>query len=98
MITYSAPYARMRALKGNFLSKDQMESLLQTSDLQSIVSILNQTDYNEQIQNLTTPTQIEHGLKQNLILSYIKILNFMRGKSASFLINSLGRVVLFNLN
>ncbi len=96
MITYSAPYARMRALKGNLLTRIQMESLLQASDLQSIIAILSQTDYNDQIQNLTTSSQIEHGLKQNLILSYTKILNFMRGKSSRFIIDSLGRFELIN--
>lgn len=97
MITYSAPYARMRALKGNLLSREQMASLLQASDLQAIVSILNQTDYHEQIQDSTNPIQIEHALKQNLILSYMKILSFMRGKSSRFIADSLGRFELLNV-
>ncbi len=96
MMTYSAPYSRMRALKGDLLTKQQMESLTQAPDLQSAISILSQTSYNEQIQNLAIPSQIEHGLKQNLILSYTKILKFMRGRSAHFIEDSLGRFDLYN--
>jgi len=97
MITYSAPYARMRALKGKFLGQAQIESLLQSPDVQSVMSLLSQTDYWEQVQNLSTSREIEHGLKQNLILNYIKILTFLRGRPARFVTTLLEKFDLLNL-
>lgn len=97
MITYSAPYARMRALKGKFLGQAQMESLLQSPDVQSAISLLSQTDYWEQVQNLSTSREIEHGLKQNLILNYIKILTFLKGRPARFVTTLLEKFELINI-
>jgi V/A-type H+-transporting ATPase subunit C len=87
----------MRALKGRLLEQAQMESLLMSPDIQSFMSILNQTDYVDHVQNLTDPTQIEHGLKQNLILTYIKILTFLSGKPARFVATLLERFELINV-
>ncbi len=97
MITYSAPYARMRALKGKFLGQAQIESLLQSPDVQSVMTLLSQTDYWEQIQNSSTSREIEHGLKQNLILNYIKILTFLKGRPARFITTLLEKFELINV-
>jgi ATP synthase A1 C subunit len=97
MFTYSAPYARMRALKGRFLDQAKKESMLQSPDITSFISVLSQTDYWDQVQNLTDPQQIEHGLRQNLISCYIKILSFLSGKPAQFIAMLLQRFELINL-
>ena len=97
MFTYSAPYARMRALKGRFLDQAKKESMLQSPDVASLISVLSQTDYWDQVQNLTDPQQIEHALRQNLISCYIKILSFLSGKPAQFITALLYRFELINL-
>ncbi len=97
MIKYAAPYARMRGLKGKLIGKDYLESILQASSVQSIANILNSTVYGEQIHDAADLDRIEHGLKQDLALAYMKILTFMRGRSANFLRILLGKFELINL-
>lgn len=97
MIKYPASYTRMRALKGRLLKKDYLTGLLQMSDIHSISSALDDTVYGEQIRNAEDLNQIEHGLKQDLIISYIKILVFLKGRPARFLEALLGKFELLNL-
>lgn len=97
MIKYSASYSRMRGLKGKLPEKDLLEGFLSAPDTQVIVSVLNRTAYGDQILDSADIRQVEHNLKQDLILSYIKILAFMTGKSAYFVKTLLGRFELLNL-
>jgi len=97
MIKYAAPYARMRGLKGKLIGKDYLESILQASSVQTIATMLGSTVYGEQIHDVADLNSIEHGLKQDLALAYMKILTFMRGRSAHFLKVLLGKFELINL-
>ena len=80
MIEYSAANARMHGLKGKLLRADEYVALLQASDLQSCLSILSRSAYNESIQDLTNLNHIEHSLKQDFVSSCIKIITFLTGK------------------
>jgi vacuolar-type H+-ATPase subunit C/Vma6 len=80
MIAYSAANARMHGLKGKLLGADEYDALLQASDVQSCLTVLSRSAYNESIQDFTELNQIEHGLKQDFVLSYIKIISFLTGK------------------
>ncbi|MGQ9608404.1 MAG: V-type ATPase subunit [bacterium] len=97
MIKYSASYARMRGLKGKLIGREQLEALLQLSDFRSVLSSLKNTFYGEQIRDLMDIHLVEHALKQDLILSYTKILTFLRGKPAILLKTFLGRFELYNI-
>ena len=97
MIKYSASYARMRGLKGKLIGREQLEALLQVSDFRSVLSSLKNTFYGEQIRDLVDISLVEHALKQDLIISYMKILTFLRGKPAELLKTFLGRFELYNI-
>lgn len=97
MVKYPASYARMRGLKGKLLGREQLEGFLGASDTGAIISALSGTVYAEHLRDSTDLLQIEHGLKQDLVVSYIKILRFLRGRSARFVETLLGRFELFNL-
>ena len=97
MIKYPASYARMRGLKGKLLGKAQLEGFLGASDTDSIISVLAQTVYGEQLRDATELPWIEHGLKQDLAVSYMKILTFLRGRAGRFVETLLGRFELLNL-
>ena len=97
MIKYPASYARMRGLKGKLLGKDQLEIFLGVSDVESITSVLSRSSYSEQLRGATGLAQVEHGLKQDLALSYMKILTFLRGRPARFVQALLDRFELLNV-
>lgn len=97
MIKYPASYARMRGLKGKLLGRDQLRALLQAPDVQTVLSALRLSAYGELIREFTDPPQIEHALKQDLILSYIKILTFLRGSPARFVETLLEKFELLNI-
>ena len=97
MIKYPASYARMRGLKGKLLGKHQLEVFLQSSDYQSVLSMLKNSAYNEQIPDTSDILIIEHALKQDLIVAYRKILVFLRGKPAHLIETLLGRFELLNV-
>ncbi len=97
MVKYPASYARMRGLKGKLLGKAQLESFLGISDAGAITAALTQTVYGEQLRDATDIPWIEHGLKQDLIVSYMKILTFLRGRSGRFVEALLGKFELLNL-
>jgi len=97
MIKYPASYARMRGLKGQLLGKAQLEGFLGASDTRSITSALSNTTYGEHLRDSLDLPWIEHGLKQNLVLSYMKILTFLKGRSARFFEALLGRFELLNV-
>jgi V/A-type H+-transporting ATPase subunit C len=97
MIKYPASYARMRGLKGKLLGKVQLESFLEASDTRAITSVLSGSVYGEHLRDSVDLPRIEHGLKQDLAVSYMKILTFLRGKSARFLGALLGKFELLNV-
>ena len=97
MIKYSASHARMRGLKGKLLGKAQLESFLGASDAQAIISALSRTVYGEQIRDSVDLPLVEHYLKQDLAISYMKILTFLRGRPARFVEALLGKFELLNL-
>ena len=97
MIKYPASYARMRGLKGKLLGKAQLEDFLGASDTQAIASVLSRTVYGEHLRDAVDLPRIEHGLKQELAVSYMKILTFLKGKSGRFLEALLGKFELLNL-
>ena len=97
MVKYPAPYTRMRALKGRLLGKVQLESFLGMSDTAAIISALGETVYGEQFRESTDLPWIEHGLKQDMVVSHVKILAFLRGRSGRFVETLLGRFELLNL-
>jgi len=97
MIKYPASYARMRGLKGKLLGKAQLESFLGASDTRAITSALSHTVYGEHLRDPVDLPGIEHGLKQDLAVSYMKILTFLKGKSGRFLETLLGKFELLNL-
>jgi V/A-type H+-transporting ATPase subunit C len=87
----------MRGLKGKLLGKAQLEGFLGASDTQAIASVLSGTFYGEHLGDSVDLSRIEHGLKQDLAVSYMKILTFLKGKSGRFLEVLLGKFELFNL-
>jgi len=87
----------MRGLKGKLLRRDQLEDFIGASDIGTITSALSGTVYAEHLRDSTDLPQIEHGLKQDFVLSYRKILTFLRGRSARFVETLLGRFELLNL-
>ena len=97
MIKYPASYARMRGIKGKLLDKIQLESFLEAPDAKTIISALTQTAYSEQIQNSFDIFRVEHGLKQELVLYYMRILQFLSGNSANFIRNLLSKFELLNV-
>jgi V/A-type H+-transporting ATPase subunit C len=97
MVKYPASYARMRGLKGKLLGREQLEDFLGASDTESIISALTGTVYAQHLRDITDLPRIEHGLKQDLVLSYIKLLTFLRGRSARFISALLGKFELLNL-
>jgi len=97
MVKYPASYARMRGLKGKLIGKEQLESFLGAPDAKTIASALSGTVYAKHLRDSADLPQIEHGLKQDLVLSYIKLLMFLRGRSARFVEALLGRFELLNL-
>ncbi|MBD3182273.1 hypothetical protein GF312_08275 [Candidatus Poribacteria bacterium] len=97
MIKYPASYARMRGLKGKLMGRNGLEDFLNTPDLQAALSVLTRSYYGENFQDSTDLHQIEHGLKQDLIVSYIKILTFLRGSSGCFFQCMLSRFELLSL-
>ena len=97
MIKYPASYARMRGLKGKLIGKAQLESFLGAPDTGAITSVLGQTVYGEQLRGSTALPWIEHGLKQDLAVSYIKILTFLKGRSNRFVKALLDKFELINL-
>ena len=98
MIEYSAANARMHGLKGKLLTADEYDALLQASDVQACLSVLSRSTYNESIQDLTDLTQIEHNLRQEFVLSCMKIITFLKGKlSYNFFGVLLSKFDLFNL-
>lgn len=84
-------------MKGKLLGKAQLEGFLGASDTQAITSVLSRTIYGEQLRDSMDLPQVEHGLKQDLAVSYMKILTFLRGRSARFLETLLGKFELLNL-
>ncbi|MFC1714805.1 V-type ATPase subunit [Candidatus Poribacteria bacterium] len=97
MVKYPASYARMRGLKGKLIGKAQLEIFLGTPDAEAITTALGQTVYGEQIRDSSDLPWIEHGLKQDLAVSYMKILTFLRGRSGRFVEALLGKFELLNL-
>ena len=97
MVKYPAAHARMRGLKGKLLGKEQLEGFLGASDTQTITTALDRTVYGEQIRGSLDLPGIEHGLKQDLATSYMKILTFLSGRSARFVRALLDRFELVNL-
>lgn len=97
MVKYPASYARMRGLKGKLLGKSQLEAFLGASDIGSITSVLGQSVYAEHMRNADNIAWIEHGLKQDMVVSYIKLLTFLRGKSGRFVQALLDKFELLNL-
>jgi len=97
MVKYPASYTRMRSLKGDLVGKVQLENFLGAPDTAAIISALGQTVYGEQFRESADLPWIEHGLKQDMVVSYIKILAFMRGKPGRFVETLLGRFELLNL-
>lgn len=97
MVKYPASYARMRGLKGKLLGQTQLEIFLGASDIGSITSALGQTVYGEHLRDAAELPRVEHGLKQDLAVSYIKILVFLRGRSGRFMEALLGKFELLNM-
>jgi len=96
MIEYSAPYARMRGIKGKLFDKTQLEGFLGAPDARSIVASISRTISQGQDQDFMDVFHVEHRLKQELIISYTKILTFLKGKPANFIKLLLGRFELLN--
>lgn len=87
----------MRGLKGRLLGKAQLEGFLGATDTRAITSALSHTVYGEHLRDPMDLPRIEHGLKQDLAVSYMKILTFLKGKSGRFLEALLGKFELLNV-
>jgi V/A-type H+-transporting ATPase subunit C len=97
MVKYPPSYARMRGLKGKLIGQAQLESFLGTSDTGAITSVLGQTAYGDHLRDATSIPWIEHGLKQDLVECYVKILVFLRGRAGRFVEALLRKFELLNL-
>lgn len=90
---YAYTNARVSAMKGKLKENDKLDPLLQTQNLQSFVSLLNETDYASYLENSETePIQIEWALKAGLADSFTKIYS-IAPENVSNIFQELGKIV-----
>lgn len=84
---YASTIAKIGAERGKLLGEMKIRSLAETS-LQDFTSQLRETTYQTQIAKLTLPItsrKLEHAFKENLIVTFEKIINFSPKKVKEYL-------------
>nr|AGF93546.1 V-type ATP synthase subunit C [uncultured organism] len=80
-------------MKGKLKENDKLDSLIQTQNLQSFISLLNETDYASYLENSETePIQIEWALKAGLADACTKIYS-IAPENVSNIFQELGKIV-----
>ncbi|RKY78589.1 hypothetical protein DRQ12_05710 [candidate division KSB1 bacterium] len=96
MSEYAAAYGRMRALKGKLLSREEFDTLLKAPVLNEAVAFV-RTHTGVEISDTTSLSQIEHKLKESLLVDYLKIIKFLDGGPAEVVKCLISRFELINL-
>lgn len=84
MSEYSAAYARMRALKGKLLSPEDLETLLKLDRLDEAIIFIGER-MGVEVREAIPLTQLEHRLKETLLIDMVKIGKFLDGEPSQIL-------------
>jgi len=90
---YAYTNARVSAMKGELKENDKLDPLVQTQNLQSFISLLNETDYASYLDNSDAePIQVEWALKASLADTCTKIYS-IAPENVSNIFQELGKIV-----
>ncbi|RMF89070.1 MAG: hypothetical protein D6733_07170 [Methanobacteriota archaeon] len=82
--TYAYVNARIGDIKSYFLSDDASRGLIESRNLEEILSILKNTRYGQDLADATV-LSMELQLKRNLYREYLKLINSVKGRPRSFI-------------
>jgi V/A-type H+-transporting ATPase subunit C len=98
---YGYGNARIRGMRARLLDAQFYERLIDTGDLARMIAQLEETEYahdlEEQLLHGRTAAQVDEALKENMIRTFRKVLNFLEGEGAFLMLTLLGRWDLFSV-
>lgn len=97
VIEYSAAFARIRAIRGELLSKEVLEEALNSKTLEGLVDIIKKTPYGKDKTLPYSREGLERTLKSSIIDIYLKVLQFMPEKARDFLKATIKRFEIDNI-
>lgn len=96
-IDYSAAFARIRAIRGELLSREALEEILNSKTLEGLVDIIKKTPYGKDKTLPYSREGLERILKSSIIDIYFKVLQFMPERTRTFLKATIKRFEIDNI-
>ncbi|KUK13534.1 MAG: H(+)-transporting two-sector ATPase, partial [bacterium 42_11] len=96
-IEYSAAFARIKAIRGELLSKEVLEEALNAKSLDGLIDIIKKTPYGRGKSISYSREGLERIIKNSLVEIYFKVLQFMPKRSQTFLRATMKRFEIDNI-
>ncbi|GAB4280134.1 MAG: V-type ATP synthase subunit C [Coriobacteriia bacterium] len=98
---YGYGNARVRGMKARLLDVAFYEQLLDSADMNQVITALSGTEYGPDIEaevlHGRTATRVDEGLKENMARTFRKVMDFLDGEAQYIMSTLLGRWDVFNL-
>ncbi len=98
---YAYANARIRGMRSRLLTRGQLDALVGLTDITQIIQALEGTEYGPDVDAAVlqgrTPSDVDAGLKADMVRVHRKVLGFLADESFEILTTLLGRWDIFNL-